>query len=87
MNTKLKKNSEPTMIVGGEIKTYILEDVALIFNDTNDNLVVETLKYIDVIEDIDGGPKPNFSIMGVDILRKFNKFLYDYKKSEIVFKR
>lgn len=84
---RLPKNRTPTMVVGGLIDAHMLTDVAFLFRDTDGNLQAEFLKAIEVIDPAQGGPRPSFSIMGVDLLRRFKRFVVDYENDEAFLER
>ncbi len=84
---ELEISDVPTETVGAKIYPYKLPDVAFIFIDTKNELRPEILESIDVIEPTDESPRPYFSILGMDIIKRYKRFVYDYPKGEIVFKR
>lgn len=81
---KLKKSKIPVQVGGGIMYPYMLEDVALIFRTTNEKPHVERLRAIDVIKPTRTGTRPEFSLLGVDVLSRFKM---TYNKDYIILEK
>jgi hypothetical protein len=85
--SNLSRTVEPTSIVGSVIYPYILLDVGFIFKDTRDTLHAIQLPLVEVIEQTKDSPRPPFSLMGVDLVKKFKKLSYEYDKGSVFLER
>jgi hypothetical protein len=75
------------IVVGGEIQAYVLPGVAFVFLDTQDRLHMEQFDSIDVIEPTVDSPRPDFSIIGMDVLQRLNKLVYDFRRNEVTLEK
>lgn len=81
--SSLSRTSKPTSIVGSVIYPHILPDVAFIFKDTRDTLHAIRLPLVEIIEQTKDSPRPSFSLMGVDLIKKFKKLGYEYDENKV----
>ena len=84
---ELSKTDEPTRIVGAEIYPHVLPDVAFVFIDNKRKLRGIRLESVEVIEQTEDSPRPFFSLMGLDIVKQFNKMTYEPRKGKITLER
>lgn len=83
----LLSNKKPTMVVGGVIGTHVLVNAQLLLKDTLGKLHPEPLKSIDVVYPTRRGALFNFSLLGVDILGRYNRFVVNYGRREVFLER
>lgn len=69
---KLKKSKEPTQITGGELRPYVIPKSFLLFENKKGKYHFEPLDELEVIKPKRGKLKPDFSILGIDVIRRFN---------------
>lgn len=67
----LRKSKSVTIGIGGPIDTYVLSNVTLLFEIQGKKFHLETLEEVDVIKPKRHVPELPFSILGMDILKKF----------------
>jgi hypothetical protein len=85
--SRLSKTDKPTSIVESEIYPPILPNAGFIFKDTQNKLHGLRLPLVEVIERTENSPRPAFSLMGVDMVRKFKKLVYEYEKRSVFLER
>ena len=75
---KLKKAKYPSQILGGKMYPYVLPESLLIFETTKKGkngqrkLHVEPLDEVEIIRPKRDSDEPDFSILGIDIVRRFD---------------
>ena len=74
-------------VVGGKIQASVLPNIAFIFVDTQNILHIERLDLVNVLEPIVDGPRPDYSIIGLDILQRFDKLIFGLPGNEIALER
>ena len=81
---KLQKSRSLTVVAGGKIQTYVLPDVTLFFESDDGTYDVERLQKLDVIKPRKDGIKLPFSLLGVDVIRRFK---LTYTKDEFTLEK
>lgn len=74
-------------VVGGEIQVSVLPDIEFGFIDTRERLHVELFDSIAVIEPTVVRPRPGYSIIGMDVLQRFDKLVYDFRRNEVTLEK
>jgi hypothetical protein len=77
--TRLQKSPNSTVVAGGKIQTYILPDVTLFFETQDGTHHIERLPKVDVIKPREGCVKLPFSLLGIDVIRRF-KLIYTHNE-------
>jgi hypothetical protein len=85
--TKLPRNKRDTMAVGAMVTSYLLRDGVFVFLDEHDGLQPEILGRIDVINPDEDSPKPDFSLMGMDLVSRFDKLVIDRRNRTVYLER
>ena len=80
-------STSTAVVVGSKIQVSILPDIAFGFIDTQKKLHWEQLDSVTVIEPTVDSPKPSFSIIGMDVLQRFDKLVYDFQRNEVILER
>jgi hypothetical protein len=68
---KLQRSPSSSVVAGGKIQTYVLSDVTLFFESQDGTYHIERLQKVDVIKPQERSIKLPFSLLGIDIIKRF----------------
>lgn len=81
---RLQKSRESTVVAGGRIQTYVLPNVTLFFENEDGTYNIERLQKVDVIKPKESSVKLPFSLLGIDVIRRFK---LTYTKDKFTLKK